>query len=95
MTKGTPSLERLVGEIRQALRALRRTPGFTFTTVLILGLAIGMTSAMFTVFQRVLLQRLPVQDQDRIVELQGVGRGAAKEFPLDLEQYRSEERRVG
>jgi putative ABC transport system permease protein len=74
-------------EIRHALRALRRTPGFTLTVVLILGLGIGMASAMFTVFQRVLLQRLPVQDQDRIVELQGVGGGAAKEFPLGLDQY--------
>jgi len=57
--------------------------------VLILALAIGMASAMFTVFDAVLLKRLPVQDQDRLVELSGVGRGAAaSELPLSLEQYR-------
>jgi predicted permease len=81
------SLDRLLDEARHAVRALRRTPGFTLTVVLILGLGIGMASAMFTVFQHVLLQRLPVRDQDRIVELQAVGRGAAKEFPLDLVRY--------
>jgi putative ABC transport system permease protein len=87
MVNGTPSLGRLLDELRHALRALRRAPGFTLTVVLIVGLGIGMAAAMFTVFQRVLLQRLPVQDQERIVELQGTGRGAAKEFPLGLEQY--------
>jgi len=35
--------------------------------VLILGVGIGMASAMWTVFNAVLVQRLPVLDQDRII----------------------------
>ena len=48
--------------LRLALRALRRTPTFTATAVLTLGVAIGMASAMFTVFHAVVVRRLPVQD---------------------------------
>ncbi len=79
----------LVRDFSFALRSLRRVPVFAVTAVLILALAIGMTSAMFTVFDAVLMKPLPVTDQDRLVELSGVGLGAAaREFPVSLEQYR-------
>ena len=52
---------------RLALRALRRSPTFTASAVLILGLGIGMAVAMFTVTDTVLLRPLPVRDQERIV----------------------------
>src|SRR5207237_1109409 len=60
---------------------------FAATAILILGLGIGMASAVFTVFQAVVLRRLPVQDQDRIVELSGVAKGAAREVPLPLDPF--------
>ena len=47
--------ERLGGELRHALRTLRRTPGFTATVVGTLGLAIGTIAGVFTVLDRVLL----------------------------------------
>jgi putative ABC transport system permease protein len=56
-----------MNDLRQALRALRRSPTFTATAVLILGLGIGMAVAMFTVTDTVLLRPLPVRDQERIV----------------------------
>jgi ABC-type lipoprotein release transport system permease subunit len=59
-------------DLRQSLRSLRRTPAFTVTAILILGLGIGMASAMFTVFQSVVLRNLPVREQDRIVTLTGM-----------------------
>jgi predicted permease len=59
----------LVYDVRMALRGFRRTRGFTATAVIILGIGIGMAVAMFTVFNAVLLRRLPVRDQDRIVVL--------------------------
>ncbi|MBI4500282.1 MAG: ABC transporter permease [Gemmatimonadetes bacterium] len=80
-------LDTLRRDFSHAVRSLRRTPAFTITAALILGLGIGMASAMFTVFQAVLLKRLPVQDQDQIIELSGVGAGAAREVPLSLDQY--------
>src|ERR1700742_1907034 len=65
-SRRTATLDRLAGDLRLALRGFRRTPGFFVTAVLILGLGIGMSVAMFTVFRTVLVQRLPVVDQDRI-----------------------------
>ena len=73
--------------LRYAVRALRRTPTFTATAVLTLGVGIGMASAMFTVFHAVVVRTLPVQDQDRIVELSGVANGAAREVPLLLDPF--------
>jgi predicted permease len=69
-------------------RSLRRSPAFSITVVLILGLAIGMSSAMLTVYRAVLLERLPVKQQDRIVELSGVAGGAASEIPISPEQVK-------
>ncbi|MEO8452689.1 MAG: ABC transporter permease, partial [Gemmatimonadota bacterium] len=69
-----------------ALRALRRTPGFTVGAVLILGLGIGMTTAMLSVFNSALLQKLPVREQDRLVVLWPVGKGGT-EVPFDSAGY--------
>jgi len=68
-----------------AVRVLRRTPGFTLVAVLILGLGIGMATAMLSVVNSALLQKLPVRDQDRLVVLWPVGKGGT-EVPLDLSE---------
>src|SRR5260370_42346852 len=78
----------MLQSLRYALRALRRTPTVTATAMLTLSVGIGMASAMFTVFHAVVVRRLPVQDQDRIVELSGVAKGAAREVPLALDPVR-------
>ena len=53
-------LDTLRRDLSYSARSLRRALTLSITVVLILGLAIGMSSAMFTVFQSVLLARLPV-----------------------------------
>src|SRR5689334_4821764 len=60
-------MDLLTQDFKSALRGFRRTPAFFVTAVIILGLGIGMSVAMFTVFRAVLVRRLPVVDQDRIV----------------------------
>jgi hypothetical protein len=60
-------LDRLRSDVRLALRGFRRTPGFFATAVVILGAGIGASVAMFAVFRTVLVKKLPVRDQDRIV----------------------------
>src|SRR5690242_14048620 len=84
MPERTPMLDSLRLELSYAARSLRRAPAFAVTAVLILALGIGMTSAMFSVFDSVLLKRMPVRDQDRVVELSGTSGGAATEFPVSL-----------
>ncbi|HEX3866357.1 MAG TPA: ADOP family duplicated permease [Gemmatimonadaceae bacterium] len=54
-------------DARLAVRGFRRTPGFFLTAVVILGIGIGASVAMFAVFRTVLVKQLPVRDQDRIV----------------------------
>ena len=80
--------EHLRRDLSYTARTLRRSPTFTITVVLILGLAIGISSAMFAVFRAVLLERLPVSQQDRVVELSGVAGGAASEVPISPAQVR-------
>src|SRR5215467_3468946 len=60
-------MDRLRQDLRFAVRGFRRTPCFFITAVAILALGIGMSAAMFTVFRTVLVRRLPVIDQDRVV----------------------------
>jgi len=69
-----------------ALRALRRTPTFTGTAILILGLGVGMATAMLSVFDAALLQPLPIRDQNRVIVAWPVGKGGT-EFPLFAEEY--------
>jgi predicted permease len=60
-------VNKLSQDLRFALRGFHRTPGFFGAAIGILALGIGMSVAMFTVFRTVLVRRLPVIDQDRVV----------------------------
>jgi predicted permease len=53
-------------ELRQALRQLRKSPGFTVTAVLTLALGIGATTAIFTLVQQVMLKSLPVTKPEEL-----------------------------
>lgn len=59
--------EHLLRDFRHAIRMLRRNPGFSVVVVLTLALGIGMTTAMFSVVNTVLLQPLPYPDADRLI----------------------------
>src|SRR5262245_19052309 len=57
----------MLNDIRFGLRMLRRDPAFTVVAVLTLALGIGANTAIFTLFDAILLQSLPVRDATRLV----------------------------
>jgi predicted permease len=63
-------LDRLVQDVRYAVRILARSPGFTLMAVLVLAIGIGVNVAAFTVFDKVALEPLPVRDPGSLVRLE-------------------------
>ena len=59
--------------LRFALRTLFRTPFVTVIAILSLALGIGANTAIFSLFNQLLLQPLPVQDPSRLVNLGAPG----------------------
>ena len=66
---GWTSLERLIRDLRYALRILRKCPAFSVTAVLSLALGIGANAAIFTLIDRLLLKMLPVRNPHELVQL--------------------------
>jgi putative ABC transport system permease protein len=66
-TRGTRWFEELVGDVRFAVRSLRRARIFTLAVVATLALGIGANTAMFTLLRGTLLKPLPNRDGERIV----------------------------
>src|SRR5580698_7245234 len=64
----------LFRDLRYSLRTLRKAPLFTAVAVLSLALGIGANSAIFSLINQLLLQRLPVKDPEQLVMLAGRGR---------------------
>ena len=70
-------------DLRLALRGLRRAKGFTAVAVLTLAVGIAGTTAMFALVQGVLLRRLPVHEQNRlVVAWKDVRSGGAGHWPF-------------
>jgi putative ABC transport system permease protein len=66
---GFRTIESVLQDLRHALRALRRAPGFTVAVIVTLGLGMGATSAIFSVVNGVLLRPLPFPHEDRLITL--------------------------
>ena len=64
-----PALSDLLRDVHYALRGLRRQPGYAAAGILTLLLAIGATTALFSVLDAVLLRPLPYAESNRLVQV--------------------------
>jgi predicted permease len=75
----------------QAVRALRKNPGFTLSALTVLTLGIGANTAIFSVVNAVLLKPLPFPDSDSILTVYHVPPAAAfpgiKRFSVSTANY--------
>lgn len=56
-------------DVRQATRALIRSPGFTVTAVLVLALGIGLNATVFSVLRGVVLRPLPYPESQQLIRV--------------------------
>jgi putative ABC transport system permease protein len=57
------------GDLREAVRQLRKAPGVTATAVITLTLGIGATTAIFTLVHEVMLKSLPVTKPEELLRI--------------------------
>jgi len=67
-------MDRLLQDLRHAVRVLLKTPAFAVIVIFTLAVGIGANTAMFSIVNGVLLQGLPFPDADRLVDLNEVER---------------------
>src|SRR4030095_14695782 len=73
----------MLKDFSYAFRTLRKSPIFTITVVVTIALAIGASTAIFSVTNGVLLQKLPYKDPERLVLVRGdLQKRNVKDFPL-------------
>ncbi len=73
-------LERMLANIRLAVRMLVKTPIVTSVAVVSLALGIGANAAIFSLYSQLLLRPLPVVEPDRLVNLEAPGPKPGADF---------------
>jgi putative ABC transport system permease protein len=75
------SLNGVRGDLRLAVRGLLREPGFALVAVIMLGLGLGATTAMFSLVNGILLNPLPYRQADRLITIREVLPAIAHLYP--------------
>jgi len=78
----------MLTDFSYAFRTLRKSPIFTITVVVTIALAIGASTAIFSVTNGVLLRKLPYKNPDRLVlACSDLQKRNVKDFPLSNVDY--------
>ena len=89
-------MRNVLQDLRYGLRGLVKNPGFTLVVTLILALAIGVNSVLFTFVNLLLLRKLPIRDVERVAFIEGrnplQGAERLRLSPADFLDYRERSR---
>src|ERR687896_1872444 len=73
----------MLNDFSYAVRTLRKSPLFTITVIITMALAIGASTAIFSVTNGVLLRQLPYKDPERLVLARNdLQKRDVKDFPI-------------
>src|SRR5579863_5101081 len=75
-------METLLADLRQALRGLRRTPGFAIAAIGILALGIAANTAVFSVAAAFLFHPLPYDHPEQLVLLNEIIPRLTNVYPM-------------
>ncbi len=75
-------IDRLLQDVRYALRQTRRAPGFACAVVVTLALAIGANTALFSLVNALVLRTLPVRNPGDLVLLQATDDRGQQNRPI-------------
>ena len=80
-------LETVLQDVRLTARSLRKNPGFSIVAILILGLGIGASTAVFSVMNAVMLKPLAFRDPNSIVALSSLWKDTDGHGPVSLPDF--------
>lgn len=85
----------MINDLKFALRSLRRSLGLSAAVLLTMGLGIGVTTAVFSVVDHVLLRPLPYPDPERLVRVWGADRQSGQRHQeLSFQDFEAIRRQV-
>ncbi len=64
---GFPIVDAFVQDLRFAVRMLTRERGFAITSILVLGVGLGVNNMMFTLIYGITMRGLPIPERDRVL----------------------------
>ncbi len=80
----------MIQDLRFGIKMLFKNPGFSVVVLLTLAFGIGVNTALFTVFNALVLKPLPLKDAERVVAIRGVpspNQGARRFSYPDYQDY--------